>query len=75
MMMFITPAMASEPYCADAPSRKISTRSMASCGIAEISVPDSPRPGEVWVYNKALEFFRLPSIKTKVRLGPMFRIS
>ena len=46
-MMFITPAIASDPYCAEAPSRKISTRSIASCGIAEISAPVSPRPGEV----------------------------
>jgi len=47
--MFITPAIASDPYCADAPSRKISKRLIASDGIAEISAPVPPRPGEVCV--------------------------
>ena len=55
--------MASDPYCAEAPSRKISTRLIASVGIAEISAPVSPRPGEVCVYNNALKFLRLPLIK------------
>jgi hypothetical protein len=41
-IIFITPAIASDPYCAEAPSRKISTLSIASVGIAEISAPVSP---------------------------------
>jgi len=57
--MFITPAIVSDPYCADAPSRKISTRLIASVGIAEISAPVSPRPGDVCVKSNALRFFRL----------------
>ena len=71
----MTPAMASEPYWAEAPSRRISTRSIADCGMAEISAPVSPRPGDVWVYRRALVFLRFPLIRISVRLGPMLRIS
>ena len=74
-MMFITPAIASDPYCADAPSRNISTRFIASVGIADISAPVSPRPGEVCVYKRALKFLRLPFTKINVLEGPIFRIS
>src|SRR3546814_10462838 len=41
--MFMTPAMASEPYCAAAPSRSTSTCSIASTGIVFRSVPVAPR--------------------------------
>ncbi len=42
--MLMTPAIASEPYWAAAPSRKISMRSMAAMGIAFKSTPVEPRP-------------------------------
>ncbi|MCY1449367.1 hypothetical protein D9M71_660980 [compost metagenome] len=42
--MLITPAMASEPYCAEAPSRSTSTRSMEAIGMALMSTADEPRP-------------------------------
>ena len=41
--MLITPAIASEPYCAAAPSRSTSMWSMAEIGIALMSVPAEPR--------------------------------
>ena len=44
-MILTTPAIASEPYCDDAPSRKTSTLSIAEKGILFISVPTSPFPG------------------------------
>jgi hypothetical protein len=43
-IIFITPAMASEPYWALAPSRSISILSIAAAGIALRSVPVLPRP-------------------------------
>jgi len=42
--MLITPAIASEPYCAEAPSRSTSTRSMAEIGIEFRSTGDELRP-------------------------------
>src|SRR5437899_479453 len=42
--MLITPAMASEPYWAAAPSRNTSIRSIAAAGIAFKSTPTVPRP-------------------------------
>jgi hypothetical protein len=42
--MFTTPAMASEPYCADAPSRSTSMRSMALAGMVLRSTPLEPAP-------------------------------
>ncbi|SVJ79168.1 Uncharacterised protein [Klebsiella pneumoniae] len=41
-MTLITPAMASEPYCAEAPSRSTSTRSMALIGMVSRSTPVEP---------------------------------
>ena len=41
-LRFITPAMASEPYWADAPSRRISTWRSAIAGIVEMSGPWAP---------------------------------
>ena len=74
-IMLITPAIASEPYCADAPSLNTWMSLIASIGIPEISEPVSPLPGEVCVYNNADKFLRLPLISIKVLLGPMFLIS
>ena len=42
--MLITPAIASEPYWAAAPSRSTSIRSIAAAGIAFRSTPTVPRP-------------------------------
>src|SRR3546814_5065252 len=42
--MLMTPAMASEPYCDEAPSRSTSIRSIAIGGIVFMSTPDEPRP-------------------------------
>ena len=39
---FITPAMASEPYCAEAPSRSTSTCCTATAGMIERSGPCEP---------------------------------
>ena len=39
---FTTPAMASDPYCADAPSRSTSMWSMAEAGMAFMSTPLDP---------------------------------
>src|SRR5437867_2806267 len=70
-----TPAIASDPYWADAPSLNISTRLIASIGIAEMSTADSPRLGEVCVYTNALKFFRLQLMRINVLLTPIFLIS
>ena len=45
MTKLITPATASDPYCAAAPSLNISTRYSAAEGIDFMSTPTSPRPG------------------------------
>ncbi len=56
-----TPAMASEPYTADAPSLSTSMRSMASMGIDEMSTKSrSPSSGIGY------EAMRWPSISTSV---------
>ena len=52
--MFITPAMASEPYCAAAPSRRISMFSIAAAGIAFKSTPLDPRPTVLFAFTSAL---------------------
>ena len=52
--MLITPAMASEPYCADAPSRSTSMRSIAAAGIAFKSTPTVPRPNVPFTWTSAL---------------------
>src|SRR2546422_4872952 len=44
MTMLTTPAIASEPYCAEAPSRNTSMRSIALCGIVFRSTPLEPAP-------------------------------
>jgi hypothetical protein len=43
-MMLMTPAIASDPYWAAAPSRRISMRSIALAGMALRSTPVEPRP-------------------------------
>jgi hypothetical protein len=55
----MTPAMASEPYCADAPSRRISMLWMAVAGMAFRSTPLEPRPTELFAFTSALACRRL----------------
>src|SRR5439155_600791 len=62
--MFITPAMASEPYWAAAPSRSTSIRSIAAAGIAFRSTPTVPRPNVPLTCTNALEWRRLPLTRT-----------
>ena len=53
--MLITPAIASEPYWAEAPSRSTSMRSIAAAGIAFRSTPTVPRPKVPLTCTSALE--------------------
>jgi hypothetical protein len=53
--MFTTPAMASEPYCAEAPSRRTSMRSTATVGMAFRSTAAEPRPIEPLTLTSAEE--------------------
>ena len=66
----ITPAMASEPYCAEAPSRRTSIRSMALRGMAFISVPAVPRPTVSSTCSNALLCRRFPLTNTSTWSGP-----
>ena len=68
--MLMTPAMASDPYCAAAPSLSTSMRSMAASGMAFISVPAVPLPTEVLTCSSALLWRRLPLTSTNVWSGP-----
>src|SRR5258708_9586213 len=63
-MMLMTPAMASEPYWAEAPSRRTSMRSIIAAGIALKSVDTEPRPMEPLRLTSALVWRRLPLIST-----------
>ena len=58
--------MASDPYCAEAPSLKTSIRLMALAGIAFKSVPEFPRPRVPKIFTKHDWCLRFPLIKTKV---------
>ena len=64
--ILITPAIASEPYWAAAPSRNTSMRSIAFAGIAFKSTDDEPRPVEPFKLSNALLWRRLPLTSTKV---------
>ena len=65
----MTPAMASEPYWAEAPSRSTSMRSIIPEGIALKSVETEPRPMEPLRLTSALVWRRLPLISTRVWSG------
>lgn len=52
--MLITPAIASEPYNAEAPSRSTSTRSIAEVGMAFRSTAAEPRPMEPLTLTSAV---------------------
>ena len=62
----ITPAIASDPYWAAAPSLRTSMRSIAAIGMAFMSVPAVPRPTEVLTCSSALLWRRLPFTSTNV---------
>src|SRR5438105_4283695 len=68
--MFITPAMASEPYWAAAPSRSTSIRSIAAAGIAFRSTPTVPRPNVPLTCTSAGGWRRLPLTSTSTWSGP-----
>jgi hypothetical protein len=62
--MLITPAIASEPYWAAAPSRSTSMWWIADSGIALMSVPAEPRPMVCWTLTSACWWRRLPLTST-----------
>ena len=66
----ITPAIASEPYCAAAPSRSTCTFLMASTGIAFMSVPVLPRLRAPNRFTSAVVWRRLPFTSTRVWSDP-----
>ena len=66
----MTPAMASEPYCAAAPSRSTSILAIAEAGIAFRSTPVVPRPMTPEVATCALWWRRLPLMRTSTWSGP-----
>src|SRR6058998_2859816 len=68
--MLITPAMASEPYWAAAPSRSTSIRSIAAVGIAFKSTPTVPRPNVPLTCTSAGGCRRLPLTSTSTWSGP-----
>ena len=65
----MTPAIASEPYCDEAPSRSTSIRSMAIGGISLRSTADDPRPTEPLRLTSAEVCRRLPLMSTSVWSG------
>ena len=62
--ILITPAIASEPYCAAAPSRNNSILLIEDVGIAFISVPTLPAPTVPFTLIKELLCLLFPFIKT-----------
>ena len=69
VMMFTTPAIASEPYSDEAPSCRISMRSTIASGIVLRSVA-APTPDAEDSLTQ-----RMPSTSTSTRLGPRWRRS
>ena len=68
-MTLITPAMASEPYCAEAPSRSTSMRSMAASGMVSRSTPVEPLCSPPLTLILAVSWRRLPFTSTSTWLG------
>ncbi|MNQ62098.1 hypothetical protein D3C85_764300 [compost metagenome] len=68
--MLITPAMASEPYCAAAPSLKISILLIEEAGMAFKSVPVFPLPLVPKRLIREDWCLLFPLIKTRVWSGP-----
>ena len=74
VMKLMTPAMASEPYCEAAPSRRTSTRLIAIPGIMPISAPCAPLPAagaKNWMSAERCR--RLPLIRISVWSGAVPR--
>ena len=72
---FITPAMASEPYWAAAPSRSTSTCRSAMAGMAEMSGPCDPNATPLPPCQSMIDerWRRLPFTSTSVWSGARFR--
>ena len=73
-LKLITPAIASEPYCADAPSLRTSTDLSAEAGIADKSGPCAP--SEIYAPNHVSTLplcLLLPLTKTNVWSGDIPR--
>ena len=66
----MTPATASLPYCAEAPSFNISILLMANEGIAFMSVPTLPLPTVLFTFTRDVLCLLLPLISTKTWSGP-----
>ena len=66
----MTPAIASEPYWAAAPSRRTSTRLSAMEGMRLMSTAEVPRPTEPLMLSSDAVWRRLPLIRTSVWSGP-----
>jgi hypothetical protein len=64
-MMLTTPAIASEPYWAEAPSRSTSMRSMAEAGIRSRSTGAPPRPTRARLLISAVPCRRLPLTRNR----------
>ena len=67
--MLMTPAIASDPYCDEAPSRSTSIRSIASAGIEFRSTAAEPRPIVPLMLSSAAVCRRLPLTSTSVWSG------
>ena len=76
-MTLTTPAIASEPYCAEAPSRRISIRSIAAAGNAAQSTACEPwftvPSGASCRFTSAERCRRMPFISTRVWSGDRLR--
>ena len=72
---FITPAMASEPYCAAAPSRSTSTCRSAMAGMVEMSGPCEPNATPLPPCQSMIDerWRRLPLTSTSVWSGARLR--
>ena len=66
----MTPAMASEPYCAEAPSRSTSMARTAVFGMVLRSTAEEPRPTVPLTLTSAALWRRLPLMSTSVWSGP-----
>jgi len=69
----MTPAMASEPYWAEAPSRRTSTWPIAIWGIAFMSTPEEPGAELPKTCTEAVLWRRFPLIRTSAWSGLMPR--
>ena len=66
----ITPAIASLPYCAAAPSFKISILLIEKAGIAFISVPTLPLPTVLFTFTNEVLCLLFPFTNTNTWSGP-----